>query len=283
MRGMRSVAACFMAALVASGCAGVAPFQNATERQAVSLNQRAARAYEQGNYLGAAALYEQALRLNTAVENTEGIAVNALSLARSYQAAGDAAAAHRVLDGLLAEGPLTIPQARRAEAQARKAQLYLDANDVARAQEWVERALASCNGCAALPAIQVLRGRSALAAGDHGAALDWANKALAAIGADPGPGLAGERANALRLAGEARLARGEQQAAIAPLEQALETDRRLGLSSRIYLDLMALGRAHLQLGNRAAAREYFSRARNVGAAANDAASVRAANRAIDAL
>jgi len=277
MRRALTVAACAAATLLACACAGVAPTQNRTEQQASALNQRAARAYEQGDYRRAAALYGQALRLNTAVENSEGIAVNALSLARAHQAGGDAAAAHRVLDGLLAEGPLSVPPERRAEAQARKAQLYLDANDAARALEWSDKALASCTGCAALPAIQTLRGRSALAAGDPAAALDWAGKTLAATGD------AGERANALRLSGEARLARGEHQAALAPLGQALDLDRGLGLPARIFLDLMALARAQLQLGNRTAARDYFSRARSVSAAAGDDAGARAAARGIEGL
>lgn len=281
MRRARTVAPCVAAAMLACACAGVAPTQNRTEQQASALNQRAARAYEQGDYRRAAALYEQALRLNAAVENPDGIAVNALSLARTLQAGGDAMAARRVLDDLLADGPVPLPQARRAEAQARKAQLYLDANDVARALEWSEKALASCVGCTALPAIQMLRGRAALAAGDSVAALDWAGKVLAANA--PGSSDPGERANALRLTGEARIARGEPRAAVAPLEQALELDRGLGLSSRIYLDLMALGRAHLQLRNRTAAKDYFSRARSVSVAAGDDAGSSAASRAIEDL
>jgi len=287
MRRARTIAACGVAVLLACACAGTAPTRNNTEQQAAALNQRAARAFEQRDYPRAAALYEQALRLNTGVENTGGIAVNALSLARAHQAAGDAAAAHRVLDGLLVDGPLPLPPARRGDAQARKAQLYLDANDAARALEWSDKALASCAGCAALPAIQTLRGRVALAAGDQGAALDWANRALAAIGTSsesgPGSGKAGERANALRLAGEARLARGEHQAALAALEPALELDRGLGLPGRIFLDLMALGRAQLAIGNRAAARDYFVRARSVSTAAGNAAGARAANSAIESL
>lgn len=270
---------CLAAALLACACAGTAPAPNATERQAVALNERAARAFEHRDYSRAAALYEQALRLNTAVENTEGISANALSLARTHHAAGNPAAAHAVLERLLATGPLEFPQARRAEAQARKALLYLDAGDAAQARDWSDRALASCNGCSGLAAMQVVRGRAALASGDIVAALDWAARAIAAS-ADAQPG---ERANALRLTGEARLARSEPLAALQPLEQALEIDRSLGRSDRVFRDLMALGGAYAQLGNRAAARNLFTRARDVSAAAGDANSARAAARAADGL
>jgi tetratricopeptide (TPR) repeat protein len=278
--GTRYAGVCVLAALLAGGCAGSAPPPpSATERQAATLNQRAARAYEQGDYRRAAAFYEQALRIETSVENTEGIAANALSLARTWQAAGDAAAAHRALDGVLAPGPLPFSPPQRAQAQARKAQLYLDAGDTANAQRWSDEALASCTGCAALPAIQTLRGRVALAATDYATALDWGGKALAAAG--PGPGQERERANALRLIGVARIGRGEPQAALAPLEQALELDRGLGLADRIAMDLMALGQARLKLGDRAQAKDYFSRAKNVSVASGDAAGVRAAERALE--
>lgn len=274
-RRAHTVPACVVAALLVCACASVAPPQNRAEQEAGALNQRAARAYEQRDYRRAAALYAQALRLNTAVENPEGMAVNALSLARAHQAAGDTAAAHRVLDTLLTDGPLPLAPERRAEAQARKAQLYLDANDTAGALAWSAKALASCAECKSLPSIQTLRGRAALAAGESAAALEWAGKALAATSNSA------ERANALRLAGEAQLVRGEHRAAITQLAQALELDHALGLPRRIFLDLMALGRAQMGLGNRAAARDFFSRARSVSTAAGDEAGAREAARALE--
>jgi tetratricopeptide (TPR) repeat protein len=275
----RRVAACVLATMLACACASTTPPPNATERQASALNQRAARAYAQGEYRRAAALYEQALRLDAAVENTDGMAANALSLARTWQAAGDTAAAHRALETVLAEGPLAFAPSQRAEAQARKAQLYLDAGDAAGARHWSEAALASCSDCATLAAIQTLRGRAALAAADHASALEWGARALAAAG-DAQPG---ERANALRLLGEARTAGGEHQAAIAPLEQALALDRSLGRPALIYRDLMALGQAHLKLGERDRALAYFSRAKSVSAAAGAEADTRAANQAMEGL
>jgi tetratricopeptide (TPR) repeat protein len=275
----RPAAACVLAAVLACACAGTAQPPNATERQASALNQRAARAFEQRDYRRAAALYEQALRLDAAVENTDGMAANALSLARTWQAAGDPAAAHRALDTVLAEGPLAFAPAQRAQAQARKAQLYLEAGDAAGARRWSDAALASCADCAALPAIQTLRGRADLAAEDHASALEWGGRALASA-ADRQPG---ERANALRLLGEARIARGEHQAAVAPLEQALELDRSLGRPALIYRDLMALGQAYLKLGDRPRALAYFSRAKGVSAAAGDEAGARAASQAMEGL
>ena len=292
--------------LAAWACAGTPPAPSRAEQQAIALNARAARAFEQGDYRRARSLYEEALRIDASVENADGIAANALSLARVHQAAGDSAAAHAVLDALLARssagGPLAIAPLRRADALARKAQLYLAAGDLARAAESADRAVALCASCAALPAILNLRGRVALAAREPAAALDWAAKALAAATAERGATSDGraqradlydarvergeiydariERANALRLTGEARLARGEAAAALAPLEQALELDRELRRSGRIRLDLMALGRSHAALGNAGAAKEFYSRALAVGAAASDDAGAQEARRAL---
>lgn len=273
----RTTAACLAATLLVCACAGTAPKLNRTEQQASALNLQAGRAYERGDYVRAAALYERALTLNKAVESTEGIAINALSLARTLQAAGDSEGAHRVLDALLAEGPLPLSPPRRAEAQARKAQLYLDAGDGARALSWTNKALLSCADCASLPAIQTLRGRAALASGDPAAALVWSSRALESSASG------GERANALRLSGEARLAQGQYRAALTPLEQALALDHAAGLPARIFLDLMALGQAHQALGEHERSRDYFFRARDVSTAAANEAGARAASRSLERL
>jgi len=277
MRGARTTAACLVAMLLACACAGTTPKPNRTEEQASALNLQAGRAYERGDYPRAAALYERAMTLNKAVENTEGVAINALSLARALQANGDSAGAHLVLDALLADAPLPLSPPRRAEAQARKALLYLDAGDSARALAWSDQALRSCADCPALAAIQTLRGRAALAGGDPATALVWSGRALASNVS------AGERANALRLSGEAQLAQSQYRAALAPLEQALALDHAAGLPARIFLDLMALGRAHRELGEHQEARDYFSRARDVSAAAGNEAGARAASSSLERL
>ena len=113
-----------------------------------------------------------------------------------------------------------------------------------------------------------MRGRIALAAGDPGAALEWGTKALVASGADD---LRVERANAHRLIGQARLARGEHEAATQALAQSLALDQALGLGARIQMDLELLARAQEALGNRAAAQGYASRAQAVSTALKEAA------------
>ncbi|MGH8755128.1 MAG: hypothetical protein ACREU0_04785, partial [Burkholderiales bacterium] len=136
-----------------------------------------------------------------------------------------------------------------------------------------------CAGsCSTQAALLNLHARAALARADNSAAIEWAARAQSAAVDDRGRT---ERANALRVIGEARLALGEQRAAIQALEQALALDKALGLPQRIYSDLMLLGRAHAALGEREAARGYFRRSLAVANAAKDADGVRQAQTALD--
>ncbi|HEY6281106.1 MAG TPA: tetratricopeptide repeat protein [Burkholderiales bacterium] len=250
-----------------------------TQRQAIALNQSARVAFERGDLVRARQLYEQALAADTSIENADGIAMNALSLAHVNQLLGEPDVAQRYLDRLLEDTAPPIPRGRKAEAAARKAQLSLDAGDAAAADRWADTGLTLCAGaCSEQAALLNLRARAALARADNSAAIEWATRALSAATDERGRT---ERANALRVIGEARLVLGEQRAATQPLEQALALDQALGLPQRIYSDLMLLGRAHAELGEREAARGYFRRSLAVANAVKDADGARQAQAALD--
>jgi len=275
MRGLSA-----LAAVVLVACAGTLPPEPArTQRQAIALNQSARAAFERGDLARARQLYEQALATDTSIENADGIAMNALSLAQVHQMLGEADAAQRYLDRLLEDSEPPIPRERKAEAAARKAQLALGAGDASAADRWADTGLNLCAGsCSAQAALLNLHARAALARADNSAAIEWATRALSAAPDERGRT---ERANALRVIGEARLTLGEQRAAIQALEQALVLDKTLGLPQRIYSDLMLLGRAHAALGEREAARGYFRRSLAVANAAKDVDGARAAQTALD--
>ncbi len=275
MRGSISLAAAVLVACAAAP----QPEPTRTQQQAIALNQSARAAFERGDLTRARQLYEQALATDTSIENADGIALNALSLAQVHQMLGEPDAAQRYLDRLLEDSDLQIPRERKAEAAARKALLALGAGDAVAAERWADTGLALCAGsCSAQAALLNLRARTALARADTSAAIEWAARAQSAAPDESGRT---ERANALRITGEARLALGEQRAAVQALEQALALDKALGLPQRIYSDLMLLGRAHAALGERAAARGYFRRSLAVANAAKDADGARAAQAALD--
>ena len=266
--------------LLLVACATAPPHEpGRTQRQAIALNQSARAAFERGDLARARQLYEQALAADTSIENADGIAVNALSLAQVHQLLGEPEAAQRYLELLLGDAALPIPRGRKAEAAARKAQVALGAGDAAAAERWADTGLTLCAGaCAVQAALLNLRARAALARADAAAAIEWAARALSAAPDERGRT---ERANALRVIGEARLALGEQRAAIQALEQSLALDQVLGLPQHVYSDLMLLGRAHAALGERAAARGYFRRSLAVANAAKDADGARQAQAALD--
>src|SRR5258707_14408735 len=102
-------------ALALGACPGQPRARGGLADEALGLNQRAAKAYERGDFAQARSLYERALEIDTGIEHAEGIAVNSLSLARVEQALGEAEAAHRHLDRVLD----TAAAPSSAEAAAR--------------------------------------------------------------------------------------------------------------------------------------------------------------------
>lgn len=184
-----------------SGCAGSPSPSGRFSDEALGFNQRAARAYEHGDLAQARSLYERALEIDAGIDDAEGVAVNSLSLARVEQALGDAEAAHRHLDRVLDSAAAAAPW--RAEAAARKAQLYLASGEVARADEWLGRAQGLCGQCRAQAAILNLGARIALARGQPALAVQRAERALQLPANDDARA---ERANALRILGEAKMA-----------------------------------------------------------------------------
>jgi len=187
-------------ALALAGCAGSPPAPSRLSEEALGFNQRAAQAYERGELAKARALYERALEIDASIDSIEGIAVNSLSLARVDQALGDADAAHRHLDRVL---ETSAAAGWRAEAAARKAQLYLAGGDAVRADEWIGRAQTLCGTCRAQAAILNLGARIALARGQPALALQRAERALQLPASDDSRA---ERANAQRILGEAKIA-----------------------------------------------------------------------------
>ena len=281
--------AALVAALIASlsACGTAPPEPSAAVREAVNYNQRAARALRAGRIDAARTLYESALRVDRSVENTDGIAVNLLGLARVEQAAGNLPAAQAHLDSVLASAPLALPAARKAEAAARRALIGFDAGDNALAADWSRRAEELCvpAACPARAAIANLRARASLAAGDHANAILFARRALDASGS-AAPGTADdpriERANANRILGEASIGLRDTRLARQALAEALALDQALGRADRIRRDLLLLANVHKLDGDRDGARSLIRRALVVSNAAGDVSGAREAQALLDA-
>ena len=276
---MRSRLLAFALAAAAAACGSGPPKSDTTAaRQAAALeaNRRGEAYVRHGELENAARSYAEALRLSQALENAEGVAINAINLSIVRQRQGRFADARASL-ALIQEGRAAPP--RLAEAALRHALLDLDERKYSSAQQWVEKASLHCAArCPVSAAIHNVRAQLALQAGQVEAA---AAAARAAQDAGRQSGERAELANALRLLGISALRSNDAAAARASLEQALALDRELGAPRKIALDLLALGRAAALGGDHEAAKAYYARALAVSEADRDGASAAEARALLD--
>jgi Tfp pilus assembly protein PilF len=269
--------------LLLAGCVvAPPPAPPASGEAAVIEANRRADAYLRGGDLeGAARQYREAVRLARSVEDAEGIAANSINLSIVYQRLARPDEARASLAPLLERGQLAFSPERLAQGALRRSVLDLEERRFASAGEWIERAASHCGrGCSVAPAIQNVRGQLALEAGR----LDQASaSARSALSASRASGDRSETANALRLLGAVAMRNGDAAGAAAVLGEALAIDRELGAPRKIYLDLIALGRASALRGDRAAARSFYERARAVSEADRDAEGAAQARTLIEAL
>ncbi len=260
---VRSLALLFTVLFI-SACSHEAPMaRSVREEQAIEFNQRAQRAFLRGEYAAAASLYESALRLDAAIENVDGMAVNLLNLAKVNQVLGKPEVAQKYLDTLLSEKALRFSPTHLASAAAQSGLLRLQANDVAGARTWADRASEYCvSGCRLGGVIANLRANIAVQSNDAEQALEWCGRA---VSANKGESQI-EYANALRLQAQAKLLNQEYGAALPLLDEVLRMDKAQGLPEKIRQDLSLLAQAQSKLGQQELADQYRERAARVAAA-----------------
>ena len=254
---------------------------SAGEAAMIDANRRADAYLRGGDLEGAARQYREAVRVARSVEDAEGIATNAINLSIVYQRLGRPDDARVSLALLLERSPLAFSADSLAQAALRRSVLDMEERRTADASAWLERAAAYCGrGCTVSAAIQNVKGQLALEAGrpDQAAAA-----ARAALSASRSTGDRAETANALRLLGGVALRSGDGAGAAGFLQEALAIDKDLAAPRKIYLDLIALGRASALKGDRSAARAFYERARAVSEADRDAAGAARASTLIEAL
>ncbi len=246
-----------------AGCGQVEPLRNARLLQAAELNQRAGEAFRLAEYRLAAKLYERALRIDIALEQVEGIAIDTLNLARVMQVSGNPVRAGQLLDGLLNDTALQYPPVYLARAALQQSMLRLEQDDAAQAAVWVDKAAAFCgNGCADYGVVANVRAMIALQRADAAPALEWSTRA---VNANRGVPL--EHANALRVQASALLLQAQPEQALRRANEALQIDKALGLPQKIRQDLLLLAQAHAQLGQAGQAAQMRERAARIAATA----------------
>jgi tetratricopeptide (TPR) repeat protein len=261
-----AVVACVVAAGLLAACS-TPPARSTAQIRAQGFNTQGMDRYKAGDLPHALSYFEQALQVAQSVEDDDAIAVARLNLSMVYLGMGRQDEALKQLDGVLDDPRLAFSNDRRAEAALRRA-MAVQAGDRAAAAQGLDRADALCGSrCGVRGKILNLKAYLALQAGHAEEGLRFAQQAQGALAKDD----ALERANALRLQGSACIALGTPAAAAAPLAEALKLDKAAGASEKIYQDLLLLGQASADRPE--AARDYWTRAREVALAARNQAGV----------
>jgi tetratricopeptide (TPR) repeat protein len=240
--------------LTLGGCAGLAPVPSPVKAEATRHNLKGLKEAARGDYGAAQEQFAEALRMNSSIENREGMIVALVNLARTDRLRGDVSGARRRVE----EGLLLLPDGSdlAAELYFEKAQILLAAGELAVAAEWAGRAVTAERG-REVGRRNNLLGRVLLRLGKGEEA---ARLAEAALKQNREEGAREEEANSLRLGAESNLALGRPGKAGELYGQALALDKELGLSGKIAQDLGGLGRAAEGANDAAGAAGYYRRA-----------------------
>jgi tetratricopeptide (TPR) repeat protein len=261
----RSVVALLLAlfAIGAGGCSAT-PVRGLSQArlQAIGYNQRGVEEQAAGNQDAALAEFSEALRLQSSIENVEGMAVALINIARTQRLKGDLPVARAAIDRaatLLQETSSLAP-----ELYFEKAKIVLAQGDLDAAKDWAMKgALAEQKGDLGrrvnlVGSILLKQDRKAEALTQAGRALQANREAASTV----------EEANSLRLLGEIHLALGENEEALTSFNGALLLDKDLGQGRKIAADLRGIACASMKKGDLAGAIGYYQRSvevnRNLG-------------------
>jgi len=251
-------AACLAALASLTACFGGAAQKARPEAQsrAETLLIRGIRAEQRGNAREAEKLLLESLAVSSSIEDETAKALSNINLARLYRLQHDMVRARGSIDAAL--GMLGNGADIYAEAAFEKALIELQA-DSGVALLWAEKSVAAGKGTLLGRCLNLL-GRIQLARGDLKGSASTLQKALAENREN---GLAEEEANSLRMLGI--MARGEHRMAEAEgvLAEALEIDKRTGVSVKIATDLEELATTARMADNLEKAARYLERAYDV--------------------
>jgi len=233
--------------------------------QAIEFNQQGEKAFRYGEYQSAIDNFQESLRLNESVENLDGIAINRINLAKSYQELENFAEAQRHVDSVLQENVLRFSDVYLAAAATQKSILSLSRNEVDEATRWIDKAVDMCGKCSLQGVMFNVRGSIALRRNDAAMAAHWGELALKE-NKERSPM---EYANSLRLLARAKLSGNAAAGALPLLEQALLLDKQLGTSEKIAQDMNVMADVYLSLGEQDKAHEYSERAKRVAGKIRD--------------
>jgi tetratricopeptide (TPR) repeat protein len=199
--------------------------------------------------------------MQQSLDNQAASATAAINLSYVSHKLGDDSTALVLLDSILSESSTLIPSDLRTAAAFRKGIILADSGNIAEAESALQLANLSCSKqCTYTSGMNNLRARLALDKGDFETALSTAKNVINA-GAEKE-----EVANAQRIAAAAESTQNHNEAALLNYQAALELDKELALSARIYEDLIGMARVLEKLGRKPEADDFARRAEALKAA-----------------
>ena len=262
---MSAISLLAVMALALVGCASAPqPVRSPKEEVAAEANQRARRLFLQGDYAGALSSAGRAYESAAAIEDEAGLAASLLNLSVIYHHLGRDDDAGRALDRILTSPGLRFAPQRLAEAALQRAVIALSIGQRQSAAEWLARSTTDCGQPCPLEG-RLLNVRAEIAILDNrlGEALQAARRAE---DLNRGMGSDEDLATSHRLAANVHIHQAAFDDARRHLDVALTIDKRLGISRRIFGDLLLSGIAAERAGEHATARSFYQRARDVALA-----------------
>ena len=241
--------------LTVAGCGGksLAPI-SASRQDAIKYNLRGIKAEARGDRESALVDFNESLRINSAIENTDGMVVALVNISRVNRYKGETGAARNAVDRAI---DLITPQSLLfSEVAYEKSKVSLQSKDPADAREWAVKSLSVEKGSRRgsrlnlLARILYLEERLADAEEKAKEALALARKA----------GLREEEANSLRLLGGIFTSAKRPGEALEAYKQALSLDKALGKSRKIASDLRGLALLHVALNEPEQTMRFYQRA-----------------------
>lgn len=265
-RGVSRLAAVLLpVAFWLGGCAGVVKPVSQPKVLAMEHNRRGVEAEARGDRQKALAEFAEALRLQSSVDNADGMLVALVNSARTQRLGGDLQSARSSIERgevLLSDGSDLA-----AELYYEKAKILAATGDLAEALKWAQRAEAAERGEARGRRLNLVASLK-LKQGEPDQARELLERAQVA---NREAKLFSEEANSLRLLGEIHLLQGAYVKASECYQGALALDKELGFSGKIASDLYGLGSVSAASGDRRGAIGWYLRALEASRSGGDAA------------
>lgn len=251
----------FLSLFFLTACGGAAQLTPQRLLIAIDLNNQAVAALARGEYPQAERLYLQSLAHDRSIENADGIAINLIGLAVTYQKAHRLDDALRVA-ALVNENEISgVSQQRLAEAELLRVTLLIRKADWDGAATLVGELEARCaqRNCQIDGRLANIKAQLAIVGSRIPEAATLAQRAIQAAETANNQE---ELANALRVAANVSLYANPADG-IELVDRALRIDKDLALSEKIFKDLVLLGRLYWALGLPDLSAHTYSRARRV--------------------